>query len=328
MRAWILEESPGTYRLGETDTPEPGPGEVRVRLVASALNHMDLWVRQGLPKPPLPHVPGADGAGVVDAVGEGVDGGLVGSEVVVNPAVSCRRCPVCLTGETPLCPRFGILGEHHRGTHADHVVVPVENVVPRPPGRSWEECAAYGLCTLTAWRMLRRARLAASETLLVVGVGGGVSSAGLVLGRWMGARVFATSRSEGKRRRAVELGAEDAFDSDGDFPVRADVVLENVGAATWARSLRALVPGGRLVTCGGTAGARVEVSLPRLFFKQHEIIGSTMGSYREFAQVTALVEQGLPVVVDEVLDGLEGFEPALARLEEGAQLGKIVVRHR
>ena len=327
MRAWILDESPGAYRLGEVDRPEPGPGQVRVRVVASALNHMDLWVRRGLPKPPLPHVPGADGAGEVDAVGPGVDAGLVGTEVVVNPAVSCRRCPVCLTGETPLCPRFGILGEHHRGTHAGHVVVPAENVVPRPPGRSWEEAAAYGLCTLTAWRMLRRARLAAGETLLVVGVGGGVSSAGLVLGRWMGARVLATSRSEAKRRRAVALGAEAAFDSDQDFPVRADVVLENVGAATWARSLRALAPGGRLVTCGGTAGTTVELSLPRLFFKQHEIIGSTMGSYAEFARVTALVAQGLPVVVDEVVDGLEGFEAALARLEEGAQLGKIVLRH-
>src|SRR5262249_50677922 len=155
---------------------------------------------------------------------------------------------------------------------------------------SWEECAAYPLVTLTAWRMLKRARLQAGETLLVVGVGGGVSAMGLVLGVHMGARVFATSRDAEKRARAIALGAEDAFDSNEDWPVKADVVLENVGPATWARSLKALSMGGRLVTCGGTSGQKVELSLPRLFFLQHEIIGSTMGSYREFDEVTGMVE--------------------------------------
>jgi zinc-binding alcohol dehydrogenase/oxidoreductase len=327
MRSWILDESPGKFRLGEIDTPEPGPEEVRVRVVASALNHMDLWVSRGMPKPHTPHVPGADAAGVVDAVGSQVTTASVGDEVVVNPALACGHCQTCLAGESPLCSAFGILGEHHWGAHAEYVVVSAANVVPRPAGRSWEECAAYGLCTLTAWRMLRRARLRAGETLLVVGVGGGVSSAGLVLGHWMGARVVATSRDETKRARAIELGAVRSVDSAGDFGVSAQVVLENVGAATWDRSLRALAPGGRLVTCGGTTGPKVELSLPRLFFKQHEIIGSTMGSYAEFAEVTSLVADGLPVVVDEVVDGLEGFEGALQRLEDGLQLGKIVIRH-
>jgi len=177
MRAWVLDQAPGTYRLGEVDAPRPGPGEVRVALVASAVNHMDLWLARGQPRPRTPHVPGADGAGVVDAVGErvappdvdqeattpGAAMPEVGDEVVVNPAVSCRRCPTCLAGESPLCPRFAILGEHRWGTHAEQVVVPVENVLARPPGRSWEEAAAYGLCALTAWRMLRRARLRAGE---------------------------------------------------------------------------------------------------------------------------------------------------------------------
>lgn len=327
MDAWILDESPGEYRFGAIEAAGVGRRDVRVRVVASALNHMDIWVTKGLPKPPTPHVPGADGAGVVEAVGEDVSTISPEDEVVINPAVSCRRCRVCLSGESPLCPDFGILGEHRWGAHAEFVTVPVENVVPRPAARSWEECAAYPLVTLTAWRMLRRARLQAGETLLVVGVGGGVSSAGLALGVAMGARVFATSRDEAKRRRAIALGAEDAFDSGGDWPVRADVVFENVGAATWDRSIRALVPGGRLVTCGGTAGSKIELSLPRLFFKQHEIIGSTMGSYAEFDQVTALVAQGLPVVVDEVFDGLGAFPSALDRLEAGEQLGKIVLRH-
>jgi len=327
VRAWILEECPGDYRLGDIEAPDPADDEVSVRVVASALNHMDLWLTRGLPEPRLPHVPGCDGAGVVEAVGRGVDGVAVGEEVVINPAVACRRCRACLAGDSPYCRRFQILGEQRWGAHAEQVVVPAANVVAKPAARSWEEAAAFGLCTLTAWRMLRRARLAAGETVLVVGVGGGVSSAGLVLARAMGARVFATSRDPAKRDRAVAMGAEAAFDSAADFPVRADVVLENVGAATWDRSLRALATGGRLVTCGGTAGGTVEISLPRLFFKQHELIGSTMGSYREWDEVLELVTAGLRVIVDEVVEGLEAYPSALERLRSGDQLGKLVLRH-
>ena len=327
MKSWILDDSPGEYRFGEIDAAAPGPDDVRVRVVASALNHMDLWVTRGLPKPHVPHVPGADGAGVVEAVGERVEGFSVGDEVVLNPAVSCRACRRCLSGETPLCKKFGILGEHRWGCHAELVVLPAANVARKPANRTWEECAAFPLATLTAWRMLKRARLQAGETMIVVGVGGGVSAMGLVLGVAMGARVLATSRDASKRAKAVELGAVDAFDSNEDWPVKADVVFENVGAATWDRSLRALDAGGRLVTCGGTAGSKVEISLPRLFFKQHEIIGSTMGSYSEFDEVMRLVEQGLPIVVDEVVEGVERFPEALERMERGAQLGKIVLRH-
>jgi NADPH:quinone reductase-like Zn-dependent oxidoreductase len=288
---------------------------------------MDLWLTRALPKPALPHVPGCDGAGVVDAVGTDVADVAVGDEVVLNPAVSCRRCRACLAGDSPYCRRFQILGEQRWGTHADLVVVPAANVSPKPPGRSWEEAAAFGLCTLTAWRMLRRARLAAGQTVLIVGIGGGVSSSALVLARAMGARVFATSRDAAKRERAVALGAEAAFDSGAAFPVRADVVVENVGAATWDRSLACLAPGGRLVTCGGTAGSTVEINLPRLFFKQHEVIGSTMGSYAEWDEVMAQIAGGLAVLVDAVVDGMEAYPDALARLGEGRQLGKIVVRH-
>ena len=327
MRGWILDESPGAYRHGEVADPVPGEGEVRVRLVASALNHMDLWVARGLPRPHLPHVPGADGAGVVEAVGPGVQCVVEGDEVVLNPALACGRCARCLGGQSPLCRSFGILGEHRWGAHAELVVVPAHQVRTRPPGRSWEESAAYGLCGLTVWRMLRRARLSAGETLLVVGVGGGVSSFGLLLGLHMGARVVVTSRDPAKRAQALERGAAEAYDSGDDrWPVQADVVLENVGQPTWDKSLRALAPGGRLVTCGGTAGSNVQLSLPRLFFRQHELIGSTMGSYAEFDEVTALVASGLPVPIDTTLP-LERFPEALARLDAGAQLGKIVLRH-
>jgi len=307
--------------------PVPGPGEVAVRVVASALNHMDLWVAQGLPRPHVPHVPGADGAGVVEAVGQGVPTVNAGDEVVLNPALSCGTCPQCLQHESPLCSSFGILGEHRWGTHAELVVVPARQVVPKPSGRSWEECAAYGLCAMTAWRMLKRARLTAGETLLVVGVGGGVSSFGLLLGRFLGAHVVVTSRDPAKRAKALACGAEAAYDSNADrWPVQADVVLENVGEPTWAKSLRALVPGGRLVTCGSTGGATVEISLPRLFFKQHELIGSTMGSNREFAEVTHLVAGGLTVPIDQIRP-LEQFPDALERLDQGAQLGKMVLWH-
>jgi len=327
MDAWILDESPGSYRWGQIDTPEPRSDEVRVRVAASALNHMDIWVTKGAPKPPTPHVPGADGAGIVDAVGSSVDNVAVGDEVVLNPALSCGHCSYCLADESPYCKQFGILGEHHWGTHAEYVVLPARNVVAKPEGLAWPEAAAFGLCWLTAWRMLKRARLNAADTMVVVGVGGGVSTAGLVLGVASGATVYATSRDEAKRARAVELGAVAAFDSSEPFPVRADVVFENVGAATWNNSIKCLKSGGRLVTCGGTAGSVVEVSLPRLFFKQHELIGSTMGSYREFDEVLKLVAGGVPVPVDAVNEGLQTFPDALERLKAGDQSGKIVIRH-
>ncbi|MGH9113354.1 MAG: zinc-binding dehydrogenase [Acidimicrobiales bacterium] len=326
MRAWILDESPGTYRPGEVDDPAVAPGDLRVRPVASALNHMDLWVTQGMPRPPLPHVPGCDIAGVVEAVGDGVTHVAVGDEVVVNPAVSPVEAVAEHGIDAPLGAGFQIVGENRWGGHGELVVVPERNVVPRPTGRSWEECAAYPLATLTAWRMLRRARVTAGESVLVVGVGGGVSTAALALARRLGAVVYATSRDAAKRRRAIELGAADAFDSASDWPMQVDVVVESVGPATWDRSVRALHPGGRLVVCGATSGPKVELSLPRLFFKQIEIMGSTMGSYPEFDQVTRLVDQGLPVTVDEVLD-LADYPAALERLRRGAQLGKIVLRH-
>jgi len=326
MHAWILDESPGTYRFGTIDTPEPGYGEVRVRPVASALNHMDLWLTRGRPKPALPHVPGCDVAGVVEAVGEGVDV-AVGTEVVVNPAVAPLDAVVHLGNDAPVGRGFQILGEQRWGGHGDGVVVPARNVVPRPAGRSWEECAAYPLAALTAYRMLRRARLAAGETVLIVGIGGGVSMAALALALRMGAEVHVTSREQAKIDRAVELGAVAGHDSAAEqWPVRAHVVVESVGPATWEASVRSLVPGGRLVVCGGTSGQKVEVDLPRLFFKQIEIIGSTMGSYEEFDAVTRLVAQGLPVAVDEVFDRAD-YPAALERLASGAHMGKVVLRH-
>jgi NADPH:quinone reductase-like Zn-dependent oxidoreductase len=327
MYAWILDESPGSYRWGEMPDPEPGPDDVVVSVVASALNHMDLWLTRGMPKPTLPHIPGCDVAGVVHAIGSAVTNIAVGDEVVVNPGVSPVDEIIALGNDSPMGAGFGIWGEHDRGGHANLAIAPSRNIVARPAGRTWEECAAYPLCYLTAWRMLRRARLAAGDTLLVVGIGGGVATAALALGNAMGAHVAVTSRDGAKRDRALSLGAIAAFDSaDSKWPIAADVVVETVGPATWDQSVRALKAGGRLVLCGGTSGPSVELNLPRLFFKQIEIIGSTMGSYQEFAEVTAMVANGLPVLVDEVYP-LTDYPDALARLEDGSQLGKIVLSH-
>ncbi len=327
MQAWILDESPGQYRWGDIEDPTPAPDEVRIRVVASALNHMDLWVTRGMPKPPLPHIPGCDTAGIVDMVGAEVTGVQIGDEVVVNPGVSPVEDIVALGNNSPYGPGFMIWGEHCRGGHATYAIVPGRNVRLRPQSRSWVECAAFPLAYVTALRMLNRARVSAGETVLIVGIGSGVSTAALSIARHMGANVIVTSRDETKRSQAIELGAMQAVDSaEAKWNVQADVVVESVGPATWDNSMRALNPGGRLVVCGGTSGPQVNVNLPRLFFKQYEIIGSSMGSYQEFDQLLTLVENGLPIAVDSV-HALSDYSSALARLERGEQLGKIVLQH-
>jgi NADPH:quinone reductase-like Zn-dependent oxidoreductase len=327
MQAWILDESPGAYRWGSIDLPELAADDVEVRVVASALNHMDLWVTRGAPKPPLPHVPGCDVAGVVTAVGSAVTTVAVGDEVVINPGVSPVADIEKWGNDSPMGPGFMIYGEHCWGGHADTAIAPERNVRRRPASRSWAECAAFPLAYLTAYRMLRRARLQSGDTLLVVGIGSGVSTAALALGTRMGARVEVTSRSEQKQSQALEMGAAAAHDSAAPkWAVEADVVVESVGPATWDQSVRSLKPGGRLVVCGSTSGPKVELTLPRLFFKQFEIIGSTMGSYQEFDEVLALVDDGLPITIDQQYP-LAGYEDALARLEQGEQLGKIVLTH-
>lgn len=332
MRAWYLTETNGidSYTLGELETPQPGPGEVRVKLQAAALNHLDLWTALGAPAPKaMPHVTGADGSGRVDLLGEGVDGWSMGDEVVIDPCLP-HGPP---TEGIPYGGKLGILGEHRWGTLAEYVIVPAGNVEPKPASLDWHAAAAYGLTTGTAYRMLHRARLQPGEVLLVVGVGGGVSSAGLSLGLAIGADVYVTSTKPEKIERAIELGAKAGFDSAGEFSREikaatgngADVVLENVGPATWNQSMRSLASGGRLVTCGSTTGPKVEITVPALFFKHHEILGSTMFDHADFEAVTAMIAAGeLPVHVDRVFP-FEELPAALTRLDAGEQLGKIVI---
>ncbi len=338
MRAWVLNETngPESFTLQDIPTPEPGPGDVRVKMEVSALNHLDLWVSRGMPAPHhFPHIAGADGTGVIDAVGDEVGGVSVGDAVTVNPSVSCGRCAACLAGDTPFCKSYGILGEHSNGTLAEYAVVPARNVVARPSNTGLVAAGSYGLAYGTAMRMLRRARLHAGDVLLVVGVGGGVSAAAQLIGQAMGAEVYVTSRSADKIAAAIEMGAAGGFDSTDEFAKDlkktigrgADVVIENVGPATWAQSVRSLDAGGRLAICGSTSGPKVEISVPYLFFKQIEIIGSTMFDHAEFAQITRLIDAGaVPVVVDSVYP-FEDLPEAVGRLDSGLQRGKVAIRH-
>jgi NADPH:quinone reductase-like Zn-dependent oxidoreductase len=341
MRALALTGTGGLDRLALVDLPRPeprGPHDVRVRIRAAALNRLDLFVAAGLPGVAydFPHVVGADGAGVVDAVGSAVRTVRPGDPVLINPGLSCGTCEECRAGEESLCPAFQLLGEHRHGTVAEHVVVPEANVARVPDGMSWAEAAAFPLATLTAWRMLvTRARLRAGETVLVWGIGGGVAQAALRVALHQGARVVATSGSDAKLDAARADGAHHVVNhATGDVvaAVRAatgnrgaDVVVDSVGEPTWPRSLRALRRGGRLVTCGATGGPMVSLDARRLFWHQWSILGSTMGSRAEFAEIVRLAGEGrLWPRVDRVVP-LADAASAFRRLEAGEQVGKLVI---
>jgi len=344
MKACVLTATGGLERVTVADVPAapaPGPGQVRVAVQAAALNHLDLHVVGGLPGVTyrFPHILGADGAGVVESVGPGVAAARPGDRVMINPGVSCYECEYCKAGEHSLCVRYGILGEHHPGTLAEFIVVPQQNVARVPdvtPPLSWPEAAAFTLVTLTAWRMVvTRARLQKGETVLIWGIGGGVSLAALRVAQIVGARTIVTSSSDAKLVAARKLGADVTLNhrsQDVGAEVRTltrkrgvDVVVENVGDATWQTSLRCLCKGGRLVTCGATTGPLVETDVRRLFWNQYTIMGSTMGNAAEYRAVVGELAAGrLRPIVDRVLPLAEaraGFE----RLQRGEQLGKIAI---
>jgi NADPH:quinone reductase-like Zn-dependent oxidoreductase len=341
MRAVVIREHGGLDRLLFEDRPEPepGPGEVRVRVRAAGLNHLDTWVRRGVPGHafPLPIVPGCDGAGVVDAVGPGVRTRAVGDAVVLAPGTSCGTCAACASARDPLCRSYGILGETRDGTCADAVVLPERNALPLPAGTSFEEAAAFPLVFLTAWHMLAdRAALRPGETVLVHAAGSGVSSAAIQIARLLGAgRVLATASTAAKAERALALGADEGIDtSSEDFVARVraatgkagvDVVVDHVGAATFSGSLKSLAKGGRLVTCGATSGPKVEVHLNLVFFKSLSILGSTMGSLGELHVLLGLLgAKRLRPVVDSVLP-LSAVAEAHRRLEAREVFGKLVL---
>jgi len=340
MKALVFYEHGGIEKLQIADVPKPtiGADDVLINVKASALNHLDLFVREGLPglKLPMPHIPGSDGAGVIAEIGANVRGLSVGQRVTINPGLSCGACEFCLAGEHSLCPDFHILGEHCAGTAAEFVRVPARNVLPIPDDFPFEQAAAAPLVFLTAWRaLISRARVRAGEDVLILGAGAGTSTAAIQIAKKAGARVLVTSSSDAKLQKAQELGADVLINyttHEWDKEVYrltnkrgVDVVFESVGAATWLRAIRALRRGGRLVTIGATSGPNPQEEIRLIFWKQVEIIGSTMSNQREFNEVMKLVLRGeFKPVIDVVLP-LERAQEAHARLARGEQFGKIVL---
>jgi NADPH:quinone reductase-like Zn-dependent oxidoreductase len=323
--------------------PEPKRGEIRVRVKAAALNHLDLFVIAGMPGVTItpPWILGADATGTIDAVGDlsGIsDNQLkVGDNVIINPGLSDHTCEYCLAGEQSLCVKFGILGEHAPGTLAEYIVVPAVNARSIPRDKPVEQAAAFTLATLTAWRMVvTRARVKKGDNVLIWGIGGGVALAALEIVRSIGATAWVTSHSDEKLALARGLGADNLLNyatTDVGKEIRArtgkrgvDVVLDTVGEATWPQSLGALGKRGRLVTCGATSGPMVQMDVRRLFWNQWDIMGSTMGNDAEFDAITKEYRAGhFTPLVDSVFDISQGRQ-AFERLQSGQQFGKIVVR--
>ncbi len=345
MRALTIDAHGGLEQLRIRDdvaTPTlEGPDDVRVRVRAAALNRLDLWVLGGIPGVKIHPgwVPGSDGAGVVESIGRAVTDVAVGDRVMLNPGIVDRQCACeyCRDGDQPLCLTYGILGEHRPGTLAEYVVVPAANVRTIPDSITFETAAAFPLATLTAWRMIvTRARVQAGDNVLIWGIGGGVALAALQIAKRLGATVWVTSGSPEKLDRARMLGADHLLDhrqTELGREIRArtgkrgvDVVIDSVGEATWSQSLIALGKRGRLVTCGGTSGPLVQVDVRRMFWNQWTLMGSTMGSEAEFDAMTVAFRKGaLQPPVDSVW-ALEDGAAAFARLDSGAQFGKVVVR--
>ncbi len=340
MRAVRMHQHGGPEVLAYEEAPEPalGPTDVLVTVRAAALNHIDLWVRGGLPRLRLqfPHILGADIAGVVAAVGDRAAGVTVGDEVVLSPGVSCGQCPACVAGTDTLCASYSIFGEHIPGGYAERLSVPRVNILPKPVRLTFEEAAAVPLVFLTAWNMLvTHGRIRTGETVLIWGAGSGVGSAGVQIARAFGARVIATAGAAWKLDLARELGADDVinhseqnvFDEVRRLTDRrgVDIVFDHVGAATWETSLKSLARGGRLVTCGVTTGAEGTTDIRYIFGRQLSIHGSWLGAKREMYDVMRLVEAGrLRPVVHAVLP-LARAADAHRMMERREHFGKIVL---
>jgi NADPH:quinone reductase-like Zn-dependent oxidoreductase len=311
---------PEVLRYEDAPDPVPGTGQVLIALRAASLNHLDIWVRKGLPSVPKPRILGADGAGIVVSG----DGFAPGTHVVINPGLD--------HGDG----RVTVIGEHMDGTHAELIAVPRSQVYPLPQGLDFEAAAAFPLVFETAYRMLAtRAALQPGEWVLVWGIGGGVATASLAIAKALGAQVIVTSSSADKLARALELGADATFDHETDDVVAgvkdvtgggAHVVVDNVGEATWQRSLAAARPAGRICVCGATSGPNPPAQLHRIWWKQLTILGSTMGSRQDFEAVYDLVASGDVVPVVDAVFPLAEAAAAHERLEAGEQLGKVVLR--
>jgi NADPH:quinone reductase-like Zn-dependent oxidoreductase len=341
MRALAIESKTGIEAARVMDVPDPvcGPDDVIVRVRAAAFNHLDLWTVNGeLPfEIDYPFVLGADGAGEVEVTGERVTGIRPGARVIVDPALSCGRCERCRAGEQSNCVSFQMLGEHRNGTMAQRVCVPATNVYPFPDHLDFEQAAALGVTSITAYRMLfTRGRLRPGEWVLITGIGGGLALSLLQLSVGVAGRIFVTSSSREKLERALKMGATDGIDYqqvDVGKEIRrltskrgVDLVCDSAGGDTLDASMRALRPGGRIVIAGATAGSKSTIDVRRLFWNQVEIIGSTMGSAQDVSDMLRMVSGArIEPVIDRIVD-LQDAPEGLAAVAAGDRFGKVVVR--
>lgn len=338
MKAVRIHEHGGPEVLCYEDVPDPQfkANEVLVRVRACALNHLDLWVRKGIPGIRLPHVPGSDAAGEVTAVGELCERIKPGQRVLLSPGLSCRQCVKCLLGRDNECPRYGLLGAPHAGGNREFINVPEYAVIPIPDDLGFNEAAATPLVFLTAWHMLLgRAHLQAGEDVLVLAASSGVGQAAIQIAKLFHCRVIATAGGDAKLAKATELGADhviDHYQQDILAEVRritgkrgVDVVFEHVGVATWTKSVASLAPSGRLVTCGATTGFDAKVDLRFLFNRQQSLLGSFMGTMGELHTVLPFVfRKQLKPVIDRVFPMSE-VVAAHRYLEEKEQFGKVLL---
>jgi NADPH:quinone reductase-like Zn-dependent oxidoreductase len=340
MKAVIFEQHGGPESLKFTEVADPqiNANEVLVEVRACALNHLDVWVRGGLPgiKIPLPHILGNDVAGVVREVGELVTWAQPGNEVMVQPGLSCGHCQPCLAGRDNMCDEYDMIGYRRDGGYAELISVPGVNLIPKPKALRWEEAASLPLVTLTAWHMLvTQARVQPGEDVLIHAAGSGVGSIGIQIAKLFGARVFATASSEDKLAKARDLGADETIDyTRDDWPKEVkrltdgrgvDVVFEHTGANTWPGSIVSLKKGGRLVTCGATSGYDARTDLRQVFYRHLTILGSMMGSKAELLTAMKFVESGkIRAVVDRKLP-LSEARQAHELMEDRAQFGKLVL---
>jgi NADPH:quinone reductase-like Zn-dependent oxidoreductase len=341
MKATVFKQHGGPEVLEYTEVPDPTirPNEVLVEVKACALNHLDVFVRNGLPgiDIPLPHILGDDVAGVVREVGELVNWVKPGDEVMVQPGVSCGHCEACLSGYDNLCREYDMIGYRRNGGYAELVAVPGVNIIPKPAELSWEEAAALPLVTVTAWHMLvTRANVQPGEDVLVHAAGSGVGSIAIQIAKLRGARVITTASSDEKLAKARELGADETINyTRDDWPKEVrrltgrrgvDVVVEHTGAETWSGSIAALKNNGRLVTCGATSGFDARTDLRQIFFRHLTLLGSFMGSKAELLEAMKFVAQGkIRAVVDRVFP-LSEARKAHELMENRGQFGKIVLK--
>lgn len=341
MKAVVFYEHGGVDKLtyADREKPEISPYEVLVKVKACALNHLDIWVRQGLPgiEIPMPHIPGSDIAGEVAEIGMEVKNFRVGDKVLIAPGVRCRKCVYCITNSDSMCNSFKIMGFQVHGGYAEYAKAHVDNIIPVSNKYSFEEWAAIPLVFVTAWHMLiTRGQLKPGENVLIHAAGSGIGSAAIQIAHLAGARVITTARGKEKLEKAKQLGADEIIDySKEDYLERVkqitnnkgvDLIFEHIGPDTWEKNLQCLAKGGRMVVCGATSGPKITMEIRFLFMKQHAIIGCYMGSKKELLDVLNLVELGrLKPVIDTVFP-LKEAATAQQRMLNRENFGKIVLK--